>query len=342
MSVYIKLLLNENVDKCRPGFTLALWQQKRGLPVSDNSVTHPSKTDPRASERGRAHIIAILILGLLGSFFFSRPLEENAAVSWQAQATADAERLGRTFMLLLDHSNGPLQSLATLFNGSGRVAADEFENTIAYLKGHRSGAFPESMGFVTKSQPPSCGSDDGCWMVSYSTDDSGVLRPGADMSRFGPMVATIDTALANENTLIIGPVFQRDTGNNYSYYAVTIRNTRQFGVVMSLIDYQSLVDRMTEEWIPDGMSLRLQASFLDGADMTEPKYIVGGEEPAQGTALTLEIAAEIDTAKFTMMWDVSPSYYGGAGTRTGDYAMYTGIFATLVVVLLLLRGRRKP
>jgi len=305
---------------------------------NDESNAKPVK--PKAI-RGRAHIIVILILGLAGSFFFSRPLEQNAVLSWSAQAEADAERLGRTFMLLLDHSNSPLQSLATLFNGSGRVAADEFENTITYLKGHRKGAFPDSMGFVTKSQPPSCGEDDGCWMVAYSTDESGVLRPGSDVSRFGPMAATIDTALANENILIIGPVFQRDTGEQYSYYAVTIRNTRQFGVVVSLIDYQNLVARMAEEWIPASMQLRLQASFPDGNSMTEPKFIVGAEEAAADAVKTIEITAEIDSAQFTMMWDVTPDYYGGSGARTDDYALYTGIFATLVIVLLLW-GRRRP
>ncbi|MDH3639534.1 MAG: hypothetical protein OES09_13900 [Gammaproteobacteria bacterium] len=307
---------------------------------SDNSNADAPANKPNPS-RGRASVIIIVVVGFIASFFLSRPLEQNEALSWAVQAEADAQRLGRTFMLLLDHSNGPLQSLATLFNGSGRVAADEFENTITYLKGHRKGAFPDSMGFVTKSQPPSCGSDDGCWMVAYSTDDSGVLRPGSDVSRFGPMAGTIETALANENTLIIGPVFQRATGDQYSYYAVTIRNTRQFGVVVSLIDYQSLVARMIEEWIPHGMQLRLQASFLDGTDMTAPRFIVGAAEPAAEAVRTIEVTADADSATFTMMWDVLPDYYGGAGTRTDDYAMYTGIFATLFIALLLWGRRRR-
>ena len=293
-----------------------------------------------ASGVGWVTLAAILVLGLVGSFLLSRPLAEQAELAWQTQAEADAQRLARSFTLLLDHSNGPLQSLATLFNGSGRVAADEFENTITYLQGHRSGAFPESMGFVTKSQPPSCGTEDGCWMVAYSTDESGVLRPGSDVSRFGPMVGTIDTALSNENSLIIGPVFQRASGSQYSYYAVTIRNTRQFGVVVSLIDYQGLVDRMYADWVPPGIRLRLQASFLDGEAMTAPQFIVGSAEPTPATLESIEVAAEIDSAQFTMIWDVMPDYAGGPETRTDDYAFYTGVFATLLLILWLRRGRR--
>ncbi len=289
------------------------------------------------SQRGRASMIVILILGLAGSFFFSRPLGNQAEIDWRARAEADAQRLASTFMLLLDHSNGPLQSLATLFNGSGRVAADEFEKTIEYLIGHRSGVFPESMGFVTKSQPSSCGNDDGCWMVAYSTDESGVLRPGADVSRYGPMVATIDTALANENELIIGPAFQRASGDLYSYYAVTVRNTRQFGVVLSLIDYGALIDRMYEEWVPDGLVLRLSASFPQGESMSEQQYVAGPTEASPDTVLTVSVPAEIDGAAFTLDWDVTSAYAGGPEVRAPRYALSTGILLTLIVVMVMWR-----
>ena len=178
-------------------------------------------------------------------------------------------------------------------------------------------------------------------MVAYSTDASGVLRSGSDVSRFGPMITTVETALANENTLIIGPVFQRDSGNQYSYYAVTIRNTRQFGVVVSLIDYQNLVDRMYEEWVPPGMRLRLQASFPSGDTMTEPRFIVGGESPVSETVKTIEVSTNIDSAQFKLVWDVLPSYAGGSDTRLDDYALYTGVFATLFLVLLMRRRRAR-
>lgn len=294
-----------------------------------------SQTPSKRASRGRASIVVVLVLGLAGSFFFSRPYLDHAETAWGQQADADADRLAATFMLLLDHTNGPLQSMATLFNGSGRVAADEFEKTIVYLKGHHSGAFPESMGFVTKSQPSSCGNDDGCWMVAYSTDESGVLRPGSDVSRYGPMSATIDTALATENTLMIGPMFQRESGNQYSYYAVTIRNTRQFGVVVSLIDYNGMAERMYEDWIPQGMSLRLEASFADGDGMTEPRFIIGDADPIEGALRSISVPAEIDGAKFNLIWDVTRDYAGGPKWQTASYALYTGVFMTLVLILLM-------
>lgn len=277
----------------------------------------------------------VLVLGLAASYVLSRPMPEQARAAWNAQADADAERLASTFVLLLDHANSPLQSLATLFNGSGRVAADEFENTIAYLKGHQSDAFPESMGFLTKSQPSSCATDDGCWMVAYSTDTNGALRPGSDVSRFGPIITTINTAVENENSLVVGSVFEGETGSPYSYYAVTIRNTRQFGVVVSLIDYENLVARMYDEWIPDGIRLRLEASFANGNEMTEPRFIIGGSEPEEGSSRSISVPAEIDGAQFNLLLDVTEEYAGGPQSLAGTFALYAGIFATLFLVLLI-------
>lgn len=304
------------------------------------TTAKPAQTNKPSRSRGRASLVVVLILGVAGSFFFSRPLLDRAETTWAQQADADADRLTSTFMLLLDHTNGPLQSMATLFNGSGRVAADEFEKTIDYLKGHHSGAFPDSMGFMTKSQPSSCASDNGCWMVAYSTDETGVLRPGSDVSRFGPMLATIETALANESTLVIGPMFQRESGNQYSYYAVSIRNTRQFGVVVSLIDYNGLIQRMYDEWIPTGVSVRLEASFKDGDNMTEPRFILGEADPPEQALRTISLPAEIDGASFVLHWDVTRDYAGGPTWQTASYALYTGVFMTLVV-LLLMRARHK-
>ncbi|NKB42677.1 MAG: hypothetical protein GKS03_00225 [Alphaproteobacteria bacterium] len=294
-----------------------------------------SDTGGGSSVWGVLTMAFVLVLGLSASYFLSRPMPEQARAVWNAKADADAERLASTFVLLLDHANSPLQSLATLFNGSGRVAADEFENTIDYLKGHTSDAFPESMGFLTKSQPSSCSDDDGCWMVAYSTDTSGVLRPGSDVSRFGPTITTINTALENENSLVIGSVFEGETGSPYSYYAVTIRNTRQFGVVVSLIDYESVVARMYDEWVPHGMRLRLEASFSNGGEMTTPRFIIGDEESEEGSSRSISVPAEIDGAQFNLVWDVTEDYAGGPQTLAGTFALYAGIFATLFLVLLI-------
>ena len=61
---------------------------------------HETKTggQPKQPRHGHVSLTVVLLLGIVGSFFFSRPLEENAFQSWEAQATTDAQRLTRTFM----------------------------------------------------------------------------------------------------------------------------------------------------------------------------------------------------------------------------------------------------
>ncbi len=249
-------------------------------------------------------LAGIILVVLLGGCAHSGDAEKPGL----KDARIEAEKLGATFVLLLDHSNGPLQSLATLFNGSGRVAADEFNNTISYLKRHRQELFPDSLGFVSRSKPAGCASDEGCWVVAYSTDSDGVLMPGSDLSRFGPAQATIAAALNQEDTLVIGPTFKRATGTHFSYYAISIRNTRQYGVVFSLIDYTQIVERMIHEWGSEGLSLRLMASFIEPNGLTPPRLVYGSAEPPPDTIETIDVEVEIDGARFKMMWDVLPSY----------------------------------
>ena len=208
--------------------------------------------------RSPATVFVFLFLGILLSFFLRNSISEREKINQIQLMQEQASQLANSFSFLLKNSNGPLQSLATLFNGSGRVAADEFEKTIEYLQSHNISSFPSSMGFLSKSQPSSCSSDEGCWMVAYSTDTTGVLRPGSDVSRFSPLLETIDIALENENKLIIGPVFQGKAAKRYSYYALTIRNTRQFGVVVSLIDYEEIVSQMYRTLIPEGIEINIE------------------------------------------------------------------------------------
>ncbi|MBP02348.1 MAG: hypothetical protein CMM25_06030 [Rhodospirillaceae bacterium] len=185
-------------------------------------------------------------IGIFVTIFFLYIVSHCSASSVKVEQYIESQitTLSSAYKLLMTHENGPVISLATLFNGSGRVAADEFEKTIRYLQGHYSIISPWSLGFISKSHPPSCRNRLGCWMVAYSTDISGALRPGADADRFTPLKQTIDLAIKDENNLVVGPVFEGQFGSQYSYYGVTVQNTRQFGVLVSLIDYQAIIENM--------------------------------------------------------------------------------------------------
>ena len=74
--------------------------------------------------RYKTLIVLLLIgAGLLTSWQSSQSIAQRLQADQEAEAAQVARRMTSTFMLLLDGANGPLRSLATLFNGSGVLPA---------------------------------------------------------------------------------------------------------------------------------------------------------------------------------------------------------------------------
>lgn len=237
----------------------------------------------------------------------SAPAKEQA---WNALADDEARRLTSTFSLLLNASRVPLQSLVTLFNGSGRVAAEEFTDTIAGMKRRAPEFFPPAIAFIAQANPSSCDTQKGCWLVAYSTVEDGLLKPGADVSRFAPTAKTVETALAQPDVMKISPTFREADGSQHSFFATTVKNTRQFGVMVSLMDFSEIGKVMTESWLPKGVSLRVTATFASDPGAA-PTSIYGAAAAPAGTKRTVPQTVEANGAKFNLFWDFSDAYLGG-------------------------------
>jgi hypothetical protein len=300
-----------------------------------------STSDSSLSTAGKAMVAAVAAAGIIAALVAGQASREAARERWQAAAAAEADRLTATFGLLLESARGPLISLATLFNGSGRVAAEEFTGTIEALRKQAGPFFPAAMAFITRSNPASCDQPDGCWLVAYSTADQGLMNPGADLSRFGPTAATIAAVLADQGIMKIGPPFREANGAQRSFLAVTIKNTRQFGVLASLVDYVALARELEKTWLPPGVSLRIDAAFPDGTGLTKTQSVFGAESAPAGTATTLDRELESVRAKFTLHWDVAPAYLGGAATTAADAITLAGILASVLAALIAARLMRR-
>ena len=285
-------------------------------------------------------VAAIALVGIGASFIVTNGERHAAETAWQAAAGTEAKRLTQTFGALMEISRGPLQSLATLFNGSGRVAAEEFTETVGALKSRSGEFFPSAMAFMAEAKPAGCDPDKGCWLVAYSTVEDGLLKPGADMSRYAPTAGTIAAAIADPNVMKLGPIVREADGAQHSFLAVTIKNTRQFGVIVSVMDYAKIMAALTERWLPNGVSARIEATFPTTGGMTAPEFIFGEAAAPAGTRTTVTESLTIDRATFKLSWDFSDTYLGGADRGT-NARFAAGILASLLaaaVAALLMRG----
>jgi hypothetical protein len=303
----------------------------RGMAESSDGLT-----------RGQRSILAaIFVAGLATTWFAVSSIESEARERGVAAAQSEAERLTATFGLLLGSAQAPLQSLATLFNGSGRVAAEEFTDTIAALEKQAGPLFPSALAFITRSNPAGCEDPEGCWLVAYSTAIEGLLSPGTDMSRFAPTATTITSALADEGAYTIGPPFREANGEHRSFLAVTIRNTRQFGVLVSTVDYAAVVRRLDEIWIPEGLGLRIDAAFPQDGRMSEPITLYGNAGDAKGFAHMVTAPIESDGARFTLHWNVEPGFLERDSDPVVVAAGLAGLFATLLVAFMAAIAMRR-
>ena len=282
----------------------------------------------------KAVLVLLLGAGLAASYLFSNAVAQRVSAVQAAQAEQTAQQLTATFALLLDTANGPLRSLATLFNGSGRVSAKEFADTVDFIR-QQGAAMPGGLGFLVRGEGPDCVADEDCWMVAYSTVAEGLLQPGADLSRFDPTRTTISTALSQENALRIGPAFQQATGNQSSFCAVTIRNTRQFGVLVSRVDYATLAENLSTQWGVPGLGLRLEAAFPVGDSMSDYQLIYGDPDTPADAVRSLATSAEAFGARFRLSWDVQPEFGTGPATLLARSVLLGGMALTLLVTLLV-------
>lgn len=282
---------------------------------------------------------AIALIGIGASFVVTNGERQAEDAAWQASAGQEAKRLTQTFGALMEISRGPLQSLATLFNGSGRVAAEEFTETVGALKSRSGEFFPSAMAFMAEAKPAGCDPDKGCWLVAYSTVEDGLLKPGADMSRYAPTAGTIAAAVADPNVMKLGPIVREADGAQKSFLAVTIKNTRQFGVIVSVMDYAKIMAALSERWLPVGVSARIEATFPTTGGMTPPEVIFGEAAAPADTRTTVTESLTVDRATFKLSWDFSDAYLGGAD-RGADAKLAAGILASLlaaVVAAMLMR-----
>jgi len=287
------------------------------------------------SKGQKAFLAVLLIAGISLAFFWSQSITELQNDEWIEQGNTEAERLTDVVTLWLSYSDGPLQSLATLFNGSGRVSAEEFIKTIDYLRDKRTGIFPDAMAFLIQSAEAGTEDELNGWVVAYSTNEEGFMMPGVNVSRFGPTRAAIAAALSTPDRILISPSFARASGTNTSFNAVTISNVRQFGVVVTTLDYNNLVTAIQNQHAPRGISLRLRGTFPDGNGMTENKFIYGSPEVTDNTLRTVYLSSTVSNARFDFSWDITDEFANGSFSQLPEVILYGLILVTVLIVVLM-------
>ncbi len=285
-----------------------------------------------------ARIIFLFILlsaGIAASVLTSENFREQSRQDWLAQAEEEAQRLTSNFAYSLDFANAPIQTITNLFNSSGNVSGDESTRTVDYLSDKQTGLPPPSMGFLTV--PRDANSDDELqgWIVTYTTEEDGILMQGSDASAGDPTRSTIAAALSSPDTILIGPAFDQASGSYISLAASTVANKMQSGVVISLLDYRTILDEFNARQIPPGMSLRLEAAFSIADNTVPSEFVYGKAEAPTATLSTLSTSSDFLNTQLNFHWDFSNEFMNGAESPLAMFSLYGGILTTILLTLFL-------
>jgi hypothetical protein len=109
----------------------------------------------------------------------------------------------------------------------------------------------------------------------------------------------------------------------------------QSGVVISLLDYRTILDEFNARQIPPGMSLRLEAAFSIADNTVPSEFVYGKAEAPTATLSTLSTSSDFLNTQLNFHWDFSNEFMNGAESPLAMLSLYGGILTTILLTLFL-------
>jgi PAS domain S-box-containing protein len=209
--------------------------------------------------RGLRNLLAplIAIVGIMGSWIVGDLYQEQSRQNWILQANQSSESLSGTLLGWLEESYAPLSGLAALFESSNEVSEEEFLNAYDGLEGRATAFFLDNAAYFIPSKQ-------GGWQILYSTDTLGLLAPNLDVTTIPGLLETLEKAASQPNRTLLGPPFiSTESKTRLSPVALAPVVSGQSGVLIGLLNYQSLMDGLFKLHVPQGIELAIKGNFLE-------------------------------------------------------------------------------
>jgi len=301
---------------------------------------------------------SLLIAGIVAAIYGGHELREQARDAWLKQAGQDVARITDTGLSWLSSFHVQLRGFAAFLNGSEVVTENELLDALDIIQEVEevipltSLAFVEfvkpgigsSAGYGPDGQPsaadkigtgPNSFHTDKNVIVRLSTDSTGLLATGSDLSSNMAMHAAISSAVTMPDKVIMGPVFKSEAGRQLSLLAIAASNAGVDGVIMTIVDLQDLIDGLYALHIPEGIHLRLVEKYERKIAGRDGRIIIGSESAPPDTAHTFTILADSGHAHWEFNWDVLTAYMGGPATQLAGVVQLGGIVLTLLAFTVI-------
>lgn len=263
-------------------------------------------------------------------------IEHAADATRQSQAAQDAQRAGDAVQGWIEVHRDALYGMAAVFNGAAPLNAARYANAARTLAPMAGEMLMPPVAFVTPDH-----------RIRFSTDRSGDLAAGKAVNHIAALQPLLkQLASAPVGQITIGPLFANPRGGWSAYLALAMRQRKQPGVLLTLVDFQDL--RMAHADNTPGLVLRL-ALQTSGQPA---EFVAGPALPTPNALFSIDQAYSLHGAIWRMYWDVMPNYAGNQAwsqarllalvLRAGGIVLAVAVGLSWWILLgLLQRGTRR-
>ncbi|MCP4746249.1 MAG: response regulator [Desulfobacteraceae bacterium] len=276
----------------------------------------------------------LLLAGIAAVIHGGQKLREQAIDVWLKHAGQDVDRITDTGLSWLSSFHIQLRGFAALFKGSEVVTENELLDSLDIIQEAQDFIPLTSLAFAKLAKTGQSNSAEN-FIVTLTTDSTGLLAPGSGLSSIMAVHAAISGAIKVEDKVIMGPVFKSETGRKLSLLAIAASNAGVEGAIVTIVDIKDLIDGLYAIHIPEGIHLRLAEKYERKTDGQERRFIIGSESAPPGTVHTFTISADSGQSHLEFIWDVQGPYMGGPATELAKVVQLGGVVLILLTFAVI-------
>ncbi len=302
----------------------------------------PSEGEGRSKAVLVSVMAVIAVVGIGGTYLLGEKLKRESRAGWLLQADAAATQATLAAEGWVAQGSSIMNGLAVAFLGPKPIGPDDFADlafaaeewhtefslyTAAVARRvtrNQRAAFEAELGaplsVIGKPDAPAPEVYES-FAIQYSSDDLGLLRPGADLMTDPRMADVAATAHRVPGEVIMGAAYQGPAGDGSTTATfvlaglqVTLGETP--GVLVGEINLSDLIDYLKATHMPAGLHLRLAERDTEASETQSVLRPIFGTLDAHPNAIhTTTIRMTKGQARWSFYWDVLPDFQGGPPTR---------------------------
>ncbi|WDE00808.1 hybrid sensor histidine kinase/response regulator [Thalassomonas actiniarum] len=277
-------------------------------------------------------VITILLGGIATSYQVHNSIQAKAEAAWLERAAQDAKSISDIGQFWVSHFVGPMRGFANLFLSSAEVTEDEMMDSYEFFSGSESGIPLLNAAFVEFS---SASTDEQKFIISLSSEESGILEVGSNLINLPQAKLPILTAINYPGEVVLGPPFEDEFGTKFSLAALYIETDSIRGVVVSMPDITDFAQSLGAVHAPKGMNFELVGNWRLENGKTIEKLLYQPESRQQPIVKTLPVKVMVGKFMWIFNWRVFPDYEGGTETRLALSILVGGSAFSLMISIFI-------